>query len=264
MQRRPLDPDLAATVRTLLTEAWPPDDPATLRRWWSLLGKQVGLRVALTSCEAVATAVLDQQGALDVVINNAGSHLLGAAMETSHAELCGQLELNLMGAVNLTSAALPHLVARRSGRIVNLSSVGGRFATPFTAAYAASKFALEGYMEALRLELVPLDVYVTNLEPAFLATGTTDASIHPVGGTHPLFTAARATAYARMLRDGPNGLPLSKVAYAVEAVIQNPAPPLRLSVDGFATKLALARALTPSWLFERMVLRQTAPKLMGR
>lgn len=213
------------------------------------------------SCEAAVAHVIAREGRLDAVVNNAGSHLLGAAMETSHAELRAQLELNLMGAVHLTQAALPHLLDRRDGRIVNVSSVGGRFATPFTAAYAASKFALEGYMEALRLELRPFGVYVTNLEPSFLATGTTDTSIQPVGGQHPAFAPAREAAHRRLLRDGARGLPLARVSDAVARVLTASEPPFRLTVDGFATRLAVARALTPASVFERLVLRATAPEL---
>jgi NAD(P)-dependent dehydrogenase (short-subunit alcohol dehydrogenase family) len=206
--------------------------------------------------------VLAVEGRLDAVINNAGSHLVGAAIETSHAELRAQLELNLMGAVHLTQAALPHLLARRSGRIVNVSSVGGRFATPFTSAYAASKFALEGYMEALRLEVGPFGVWVTNLLPAYLATGTTETSIHAVNGSHPAFAEARGAAHRRMLRDGPRGLPLARVADVVARVLVAARPPFRVTVDGFATRLAVARALTPAVVFERLVLRQTAPELL--
>lgn len=215
------------------------------------------------SCDRAVAAVLERAGRLDAVINNAGSHLLGAAIETSHEELRAQLDLNFLGAVNLTMAALPHFVGQRAGRVVNISSVGGRFATPFTTAYAASKFALEGYMEALRLEVGPFGVHVTNLEPAFLATGTTETSIHAVSKPHPLFSAARAAAHERMLREGARGLPLTRVSAVVARVLEQQSPPFRVTVDGFATRLAIARALTPGWLFERMVRQSTAPELDG-
>lgn len=214
------------------------------------------------ACRQAVATVVEREGRLDAIINNAGSHLLGAAMETTHEELRAQLELNFHGAVHLTSAALPHLVEQGGGRVINVSSVGGRFATPFTSAYSASKFALEGYMEALRLELLPLGVFVTNLEPAFLATGTTERSIHQVAREHPRFAGAREAAHGRMLHDGARGLPLARVAAAVAKVLHARHPPFRLTIDGFATRLALSRALTPSWLFERIVLRQTAPELV--
>ncbi|MGB8331574.1 MAG: SDR family NAD(P)-dependent oxidoreductase [Polyangiales bacterium] len=96
-------------------------------------------------CQSAVAQVIEREGRVDALINNAASHLLGAAIETSEAELRGQLELNFFGAVHLTQAVLrSSMIARRSGRIINISSIGGRLATPFTSAYSASKFALEG------------------------------------------------------------------------------------------------------------------------
>lgn len=211
------------------------------------------------SCERAVGAILDREGRLDVLVNNAGSHLHGAALETSEAELRDQLELNFFGAVSLTRAALPSMLEQRSGRIINVSSVGGRFATPFTAAYSASKFALEGYMEALRLELSPFGVHVSNLEPGFLRTGTTEQSVVPVAQSHPLYGEARAATHASMLESGARGLPLERVVGVVEAILRDPAPRFRYSVDGLARRLAILRALTPASLFERLVVSQTAP-----
>jgi len=207
-------------------------------------------------------AVLDHEGRLDVLINNAGSHLLGAALETSHAELRAQLALNFLGAVHMTTAALPSMLEQGHGRIVNLSSVGGRLATPLTSAYNASKFALEGYMEALRLELLHTGVFVSNLEPAFLATGTTDVSVQPVQGEHPRFTAAREATHQRMLAEAKSGAPLQSVARAVLDIMASPRPALRHSVDGFLPRLELMRTVTPASWFERMVVRSTAPALL--
>ncbi len=217
---------------------------------------------AAAAAKAVQT-VIARAGRLDVLINNAGSHLLGAALETSDVELREQLELNFFGAVNLMQAAVPHFLERRAGRIINVSSVGGRLATPFASAYAASKFALEGYTEALRLELLPFGVFVTNLEPGFLATGSTDQSVIPVKGSHPLFVHARAATFERMQQDGPRGAPLSLVARQIDRVLSASRPKLRSSVDGFLTRLELLRAVSPGATFEQAVLKQTAPELLG-
>lgn len=214
------------------------------------------------SAERAVAEVVSRAGRLDVLINNAGSHLLGAATETSEAELRDQLELNFFGAVNMMRAALPHLLDQRSGRIISLSSVGGRFATPFASAYAASKFALEGYTEALRLEVRPFGVFVSNLEPGFLATGTTDTSVVPVRGEDSRFAKARAAVFEKMLVDGPAGTPLERVAAVVDNILRAPAPGLRYSVDGLAGRLSVARALSPASVFEKLVVRQTAPGLL--
>ena len=214
------------------------------------------------SAQRAVDSVRERAGGLDVLINNAGSHLLGAAIETSEAELRDQLELNFFGAVNMMRAALPHLLSQRRGRIINVSSVGGRFATPFASAYAASKFALEGYTEALRLEVSPFGVFVSNLEPGFLATGTTDTSVVPVKAADSRFMKARQDVFERMLVDGPAGTPLSKVATVVDDILEAPRPAFRYSVDGLAGRLGWARALSPAATFERLVVKQTAPGLL--
>lgn len=215
------------------------------------------------SAQRAVEAVVEREGRLDVLVNNAGSHLLGAATETSEAELRDQLELNFFGAVNMMRAAVPHLLERRSGRIINVSSVGGRFATPFASAYAASKFALEGYTEALRLELLPFGVFVSNLSPGFLATGTTDTSVVPVKRDDPRYLEARRAVFERMLVDGAAGTPLPKVAHVIDGILAARRPRFRYSVDGLATRLTLARLFSPAGTFEQLVTKQTAPGLLA-
>lgn len=212
------------------------------------------------SCERAVDHIVTREGRVDVVINNAGSHLLGAAVETSEAELRAQMELNFFGAVHLTEAVVrASMLERRSGRIINVSSVGGRFATPFASAYCASKFALEGYMEALRLELLPFSIYVSNLEPGFLRTETTATSVIPVESGHPLYASAREATRERMLREGAEGIPLERVSRVIDEILSTPEPKLRYSVDGLVPRLSLLRGLSPSAWFERTVVKQTAP-----
>ena len=102
---------------------------------------------------------------IDVLVNNAGYNLWGPAQSLSMRELKARFETNFFAAVRLTQAVLPGMIARRHGTIVNVSSVLGRIATPFSGGYAASKFALEGFSEALRIELWPFGVRVAVVEP---------------------------------------------------------------------------------------------------
>jgi NAD(P)-dependent dehydrogenase (short-subunit alcohol dehydrogenase family) len=213
------------------------------------------------SCERAVETILAREGRLDAIVNNAGSHLHGAAIETSEDELRQQMELNFFGAVALTRAALPSMLARRAGRVVNVSSIGGLVATPFAGAYNASKFALEGYMEALRLELEPFGIHVVNLEPGFLRTGTTEQSVVAVKRGHPLYEGARRQTRTEMLEAGARGLPLERVVRVVQGILEDPAPAFRHSVDGLAPRLSLLRTLLPSRWFERIVVSQTAPAL---
>ena len=215
------------------------------------------------ACLAAVAQIVRDRGRLDALINNAGGHLLGAAMETTHAELRAQLELNFFGAVHMTQAALPAMMERGEGKILNISSVGGRLATPLTSAYAASKFALEGYMEALRLELLASNIYVTNLEPAFIATGTTGQSVYQVEQRGGRWDALRRAHHEQMIQEGARGIQPSRVAQAVSAILSEQAPKLRYSVDGVLPKLLWLKALLPSARFEREVIKQTVPGLLN-
>jgi len=115
--------------------------------------------------DAVDAALAETAGRLDVLVNNAGYYAVGALEETTPEELRAQLETNVVGVHRVTRAVLPAMRARRAGTIVTLGSVSGRVAVPMVGAYHASKWALEGMIEALRLELLPFGVRVVLVEP---------------------------------------------------------------------------------------------------
>ncbi len=107
---------------------------------------------------------------LDVLIDNAGYALTGAAEETTLAEAKAQFETNFFGAGRVVNAALPTMRAARAGKIIIIGSLAGLTAIPFSAFYSATKFALEGYAEALWHELRPFGISVTLVEPGFVRT----------------------------------------------------------------------------------------------
>ena len=107
---------------------------------------------------------------IDVLANIAGRGSLAAAEEFSEAELRAQMEINFFAPVELTRAALPHLRAQKGGHILNLTSVGGIISVGGFSAYCASKYALEGWTEALRDEMAPFGVRVTLVEPGNFRT----------------------------------------------------------------------------------------------
>lgn len=120
-------------------------------------------------------AVLAEAGTLDVLVNNAGSGICGAIADTTPAEAREQMDVNFWGPVRMTRLVLPHLLRQRSGRIVTIGSMAGHAALPFQPYYSASKFALEGYNEALRLELCGTGVDATIVCPGDFKTGFTAA-----------------------------------------------------------------------------------------
>ena len=113
---------------------------------------------------AVATAV-ERFGRLDVLVNTAGYANVAPIEDVDFADFQAQLDANLLGVVRLTRAALPVMRAQRSGRIIQISSVGGQLATPGLAAYQAAKWAVGGFSSVLAAEVAPLGIKVTVLEP---------------------------------------------------------------------------------------------------
>lgn len=138
------------------------------------------LQLDVTSDESVATCVgnvLEAAGKLDLLVNNAGFVLAGAIEETSVEEAKAQFETNFFGVVRMTRAVLPVMRRHRSGQIINIGSVGGMLASPFEGLYIATKFALEGYTESLRLEVKGLGIKVSIIEPGFFKTGFFNAEV---------------------------------------------------------------------------------------
>jgi NAD(P)-dependent dehydrogenase (short-subunit alcohol dehydrogenase family) len=123
------------------------------------------------SAVAAVRDIVDRAGPIDVLVNNAGYGLFGAVEETALAEARAQVETNFWGVVRMTSLVLPAMRQRRSGRIVNVSSVLGYVSVPFHAFYVAAKHAREGYSEALSMELQPFGIRVVLIKPSYIRTG---------------------------------------------------------------------------------------------
>ncbi|MEJ8547907.1 SDR family oxidoreductase [Brevibacillus borstelensis] len=132
------------------------------------------VQMDVTRPEEVAAAVsgvLARHGQIDLLVNNAGFACGGFAEEIGLSAWREQFEVNLFGLVCVTQAVLPHMRERQSGTIINISSISGRIGFPGLAAYAASKHAVEGFSESLRLELLPHGVHVVLVEPGSYKTG---------------------------------------------------------------------------------------------
>ncbi len=130
--------------------------------------------------EAVAAAV-KWGDRLDIVVNNAGFGLIGPLAEVDLAELRGQLETNLIGALRLVQAAVPQMAARGRGRIVNIGSVSGVTSTPFAGAYCASKAALHALSDSLRMELAPFGIKVVTVQPGAVKSRFGETSARGLG-----------------------------------------------------------------------------------
>jgi NAD(P)-dependent dehydrogenase (short-subunit alcohol dehydrogenase family) len=199
----------------------------------------------------VAT-VLESAGRIDAVVAAAGWGLAGAAECSSIQEAKAQLETNFWGAVRVVQQVLPAMREARGGRIVLISSIGGVIGIPFQAFYSASKFALEGYGEALAYEVAPFGVHVTLVQPGNFRTDfTASRRMAAAADTDAAYSAAAGKAISLMEKDERNGAPPGDVAAVVLRVLSSPRPPRRVSVGKAAERAGLiAKRVLPFRAFE--------------
>lgn len=181
------------------------------------------------SVAAGIDALLASHGRLDVVVNAAGYGLAGPVETTSLEEARAQLETNFWGTVRVSRAALPALRAAGEGLIVNVSSLAGVFAIPFQAYYTASKFALEGWSEALAYEVAPFGVAVTLVEPGNINSGFTEGRAEAADAGREPYTAAYGQAIANMTRDEREAVGPEVVAATIAKVVAARRPPWRIT-----------------------------------
>jgi NAD(P)-dependent dehydrogenase (short-subunit alcohol dehydrogenase family) len=181
--------------------------------------------------QAVAAGI-KRFGRIDVLINNAGFGVLGAVEETSASETERLFATNVFGLLNVTRAVLPHLRAQRSGRVINISSIGGYQAYMGWGVYGSTKFAVEGITEALHQELAPLGIQATVVEPGFFRTDFLDEqSLIKTQLELPDYdeTVGKMRAFAEAANHAQPGDP-RKFAEAMLALVNAPNPPLRLAL----------------------------------
>jgi NAD(P)-dependent dehydrogenase (short-subunit alcohol dehydrogenase family) len=181
----------------------------------------------------------DHFGRLDIVVNNAGYGHFGFIEELTEAEARAQIETNLFGALWVTQAALPYLRAQGSGHIIQVSSIGGITAFQNVGIYHASKWALEGFSQALAQEVSPFGVHVTLIEPGGFDTdwaGPSSKRSNPLPDYNEVHEAADR---ARAQRVSKSGDPKASAA-AILKVVDAPEPPLRVFFGEAPLQLAKA------------------------
>ena len=196
------------------------------------------------SVRACVGEMLERAGGIDVLVNNAGYALTGAAEETSIEEAKEQFDTNFFGVVRVTNAVLPAMRQAGSGKIITLGSLVGLLGIPFASFYSATKFAIEGYSEALWYELRPFGISVSMLEPGWVRTALTDAGRIPAHSL-PVYEAAKQLAAASIRRYVADGLDPHRVTDRVLEIIDDPSPRLRYPVGGDATWLPRLKVVAP-------------------
>jgi NAD(P)-dependent dehydrogenase (short-subunit alcohol dehydrogenase family) len=181
------------------------------------------------SARAAVDAALDRFGRIDVLVNNAGNFYAGFFEEISAEDFRAQVETNLFGPLNVTRAVLPVMRAQRSGVVVTMSSSAGLIGQEFTSAYAASKFAVEGWMESLTPEVAPFGIRTMVVEPGFFRTEllTPESTSYAESSIEDYAERTRQTVAAWTGMNGLQGGDPAKLATALVQLAGSQEPPVR-------------------------------------
>jgi len=208
------------------------------------------------SIQAAVTTVMEQSRGIYGLVNNAGIHISGYFEDLSEEEIRQVFEVNLFGTMAVTRAVLPHMRAVRRGRIVIITSVGGRIGSLAVSAYCATKFAQEGFGESLAQEVVPFGIYVSLVEPAIIKTegwginrAVARQALDPESPYYAWFRESERLA-DWLVETSPTKP--GDVATAVYRALTARRPRLRYMVGRRAGLVVALRRYLPGELFERL------------
>jgi len=195
------------------------------------------------SVDNAISAIVEQEGQIDVLVNNAGYGLMGPAEELTIDELRDQFETNVFGVLRTTKKVLPVMRRNQHGTIINLSSIVGKVGIPAMSGYVSSKFALEGLMESMRYELEPFGIKVVLVEPGVIKTNFLNSSVYAkkaLEQTSPYRTLIQkmGDAIGTMFE---NGASPTEVANVILQAATSTNPEIRYSVGSDAASLLDAR-----------------------
>ncbi|MCR1302528.1 short-chain dehydrogenase/reductase [Enterobacter cloacae] len=222
------------------------------------------LRMDISRDEDILAAVdtiVSQTGGVDVLVNNAGFGLYGPVEEIGIDEARYQFEVNVFGAARLTQLLLPAMRARRRGYIINITSIGGKIYTPLGAWYHATKHALEGWSDCLRLEVAEYGIKVVIVEPGLIETGfgeVVSGSIvkRSASGPYGHLVGKVANSVKNAYGNGRGSDP-KVIADVVARAVNSPHPRTRYAAGKYAKMLIRMRVWLGDRLFDRVILSQT-------
>ncbi|MGN6396860.1 MAG: oxidoreductase [Mucilaginibacter sp.] len=186
--------------------------------------------------DAAINSTIVHFGRIDVLVNNAGFGIIGAAEAFTEEQVRSQLETNLYAPIAVTRAVLPHMRKQGSGRILQISSVGGRVGNPGLSVYQAAKFGLSGFTEALAKEVAPLNIWVTSVEPGGFRTDWAGDSMTYAPKIEGYDAVNHRTEYFSSGQFVPVGDP-EKAASAIIDLANSPEPPMHLVLGSDAVTL---------------------------
>lgn len=208
----------------------------------------------------VVDTIISKEGKIDVLWNNAGYGLYGAVEDIPIEEARKQFEVNLFGLSMITQIVVPYMRKFKSGTIINTSSMGGKMYTPMGAWYHASKHAVEGWSDCLRLELKPFNINVVILEPGIIVTEFGDVMLQNISkysskGAYALLTNKLIAATKKMYDKGQGSKP-SVIANTITKIVQTNTPKTRYRVGLWAKPMVWMRVYLGDRLFDKIIMSQ--------
>jgi short-subunit dehydrogenase len=208
----------------------------------------------------VVDIIRENHGGVDILINNAGYAIYGAVEDTTIEDARRQFDVNIFGLARLTQLVLPYMREQRSGKIINMSSMGGKMYTPLGAWYHATKHALEGWSDCLRLEVAQFGIDVVIIEPGIIVTEFGEVM------NDPMMERSGNTAYADMAKSvskatsesyqkGGGSLP-EVIAKTISKAVAAKKPKTRYAKGKMAKPLILLRKVLSDKLFDKLVMSQ--------
>lgn len=203
---------------------------------------------------AAVNTIIAEQGHIDVLVNNAGMGIGGPIEFAPMEDVQNQMDINFLGLVRMVKAVLPHMRERKSGRIIALSSIGGLMGLPYQGYYSASKFAIEGFCEALRLEVRPNNIKVVVVEPGDFHTGFTSKRKKEADPAALAAYPGYADSMASIEKDETTGLTPDVLARRILRIVESGNPSYNYIVSTFVQRLSVTlKAILPAKLFSRIL-----------
>lgn len=222
------------------------------------------LKLDVTQDESIPQAldqIIREQGRIDVLVNNAGYAVYGSVEDVSMEDARRQFEVNIFGLARLTQIVLPHMREQKSGRIINISSMGGKIYTPLGAWYHATKHALEGWSDCLRLETKQFGIDVVIVEPGMIATEFAEVMFQPMidrsrEGAYREWVESYATAAQKTLSKPNATSPPTVIADVISRAINAGKPKTRYVAGKMAKPLMFMRRNLSDRRFDKILMSQ--------
>lgn len=207
------------------------------------------------SIQNAVQQVIEKEGRIDVLINNAGVGITGPIEEIPTDEMRNNFETNFFGPIEVMKAVLPKMRVQKSGLIINITSIAGYMGLPYRGIYSASKGALEIVTEALRMETKQFGVEITNIAPGDFATNIAAGRYHAPVIKGSAYESAYGNTLAEMNTHVDSGSNPIEMAQAVYTIINTPKPKIHYKVGAFMQKFSIVlKRVLPDKVYEKMLM----------